>query len=141
MSHPDRPVPFAPTGQAYWIALAASLIPIPFFNALITAIVQLVMRPKAKRLGGLAEPNSRNALNWSLTWLLVTVLAPLTPAIFVPLLGNPPPGWVTATAFVFIGLYLLGCAVSVIWLVIGAVRGGDHVVRCPLAIPFVRAPR
>ncbi len=140
MSTADQGDGQAPNGQLYWLAYLAGFVPVPFLNSLLIVIVEVALRPRAKLDGGIAEANSRHALNWALTWFLVFVPAPLIPAIFVPILGNPPPGWVTALALTFLGLWVLGGVVTLVYLILGATRARTQEVRCPLAIPFLRPP-
>jgi uncharacterized Tic20 family protein len=117
-------------------------IPIPMVSTLAAVIAQVIARGKAKRSGlEIVEANSRNALNWSLTWLTSIVVLYVTAIVLVNATGNPPPPWVNAVIFSLIGLYLVGGVVTLIWMIIGGTQGKERVVRCPLAIPFVRAPR
>lgn len=142
--YPAQPYPpLAPrSGSFYWWLLAVAYIPIPMVSTLAAVIAQVIARGKAKRSGlEIVEANSRNALNWSLTWLTSVVVLYVTAIVLVNATGNPPPPWVNTVIFSLIGLYLVGGVVTLIWMIIGGTQGKERVVRCPLAIPFVRAPR
>ncbi|WP_105720762.1 DUF4870 domain-containing protein [Microbacterium sp. MYb66] len=127
-------------GLLPWVLGFLILIPFPFVGGLASGIAMAASGGSARRAGGPAAENARSALNWGLTYLMVSTLLLLLHFVLLFALTSQTP----ATGFFPLGIPItLYFAVSVLHLVlviVGTVRvSSGGVMRVPFAIPFVRA--
>lgn len=132
--------PVPPRGLLPWVLGFLIVIPFPFVGGVASGIAMSVSGGGSRRAGGVARENARAALNWGLTYLLIsTSLIVMHFVILFSLTADSP-----ATGFYPIGIPLtIYVAISLLHLVlviIGTVRSSSGaVMRVPFAIPFVRA--
>lgn len=145
---PGHPAPgypaFAPAvpprGLLPWVLGFLIVIPFPFVGGIASGIAMAVSGGASRRAGGVARENARAALNWGLTYLLIsTSLIVLHFVILFALTADSP-----ATGFYPIGIPLtIYAAISLLHLVlviVGTIRSSSgKVMRVPFAIPFARA--
>lgn len=133
-----------------WAWGAIAYFPIPFFNVLISGLVQWRMGLAEIKHGGLAAANGRRAANWGLTqltwfvffvvavvgfWALALsgVLGPVGPDGSVR-----PPAWVSALMMGVVSTYLLISLLQFIYLIVGILHSSKgREVKLPV-IPFVK---
>ena len=134
------PLAAPPKGLLPWALGLLILIPFPFVGGVASGIAMAVSGGASRRFRGVARENARAALNWGLTYLLVsTVLLVSHFVILFALTADSPSG----------GFYPIGIpitiyfAISVLHLVlviVGMVRASSgKVMRVPFAIPYLRA--
>lgn len=134
------PAAVPPRGLLPWALGLLILIPFPFVGGIASGLAMAVSGGASRRFGGLARENARAALNWGLTYLLVsTVLLVLHFVVLFAFTADGP-----SSGFFPIGIPItLYFAVSVLHLVlviIGMVRAaGGRAMRVPFAIPYLRA--
>lgn len=63
--------PDAPTGRGAWLQFLWGLVPVPFISFLFWLLGAIAAYAKLRDEGELAEANSRHALNWALTNVVV----------------------------------------------------------------------
>ncbi|MEV4666815.1 DUF4870 domain-containing protein [Microbacterium sp. LWO12-1.2] len=145
---PGYPVPgypaVAPTvparGLLPWVLGFLIVIPFPFVGGIASGIAMAVSGGASRRAGGIARENARAALNWGLTYLLISTSLIVLHFVVLFLLTADSP----ATGFYPIGIPLtIYVAISLLHLVlviVGTIRASSGaVMRVPFAIPFVRA--
>ena len=124
-------------GVVSWAMGFISLI-FPLVGLVIAAIVMAGLYPATARKGiAVATGNARSAANWGLTVLTVlvlTVIYLIVLATFFPSTrqGFLPIGW---SVIIVAVLSLVHLIVTIGGTVIGS---SGRVVRCPIAIPFIR---
>ena len=142
---PGYPMPAHPQaaparGLLPWVLGFLILLPIPFLGGLVSGIAMASSGGSARRVGGPAAENARSALNWGLTYLLVsTLLVILHVVLLVALTVHQP-----ATGFYPLGipitLYFAVSLLHLVLVIVGTVRvSSGGVMRVPFAIPFSRA--
>jgi uncharacterized Tic20 family protein len=141
------PGPKPDTGVKYWLLYLILWAPVPLLNWVALVIVEFSLRESARRTGGPAEANSRNALNWVLTWGLVNVLAAaLHFGLLFALTGDggsigseDPLFWVPVTTASLLGLAVIGGGIAtLVFMIVGAVKAANGRVFHPrIAIPFI----
>jgi len=115
-------------------------IPFPFVGGLASGIAMAVSGGSSRRAGGPARENARSALNWGLTYLLVSTLLLVLHVVVLFSLGSGSG----ATGFFPIGIpitiYFAISIVHVVLVIMGTVRvSSGKAMRVPFAIPFLRA--
>ncbi|MEN0024582.1 DUF4870 domain-containing protein [Microbacterium sp. LS_15] len=129
-----------PRGLLPWALGLLILIPFPFVGGIASGIAMAVSGGASRRAGGVARENARTALNWGLTYLLVSTV--LLVSHFVLLFVLSADGPITGF-FPFGSIILLYVAVGILHLVlviVGMVRASaGKVMRVPFAIPYLRA--
>jgi hypothetical protein len=140
--YPAQPYPVAapPRGLLPWVLGFLIVFPFPFVGGLASGIAMSVSGGSSRRAGGVARENARAALNWGLTYLMVSTLLLILHFVLLFVLTAQTP----ATGFYPLGIPItLYFAVSIMHLVvviIGTVRASaGNVMRVPFAIPFLRA--
>lgn len=134
------PAAVPPRGVLPWALGLLILIPFPFVGGIASGIAMAVSGGASRRFGGVARENARVALNWGLTYLLVsTVLLVSHFVLLFALTADAPSG-----SFFPIGIPItLYFAVSVLHLVLvilGMVRASSgRAARIPFAIPYLPA--
>ncbi|MFJ4224597.1 DUF4870 domain-containing protein [Microbacterium sp. NPDC089695] len=129
----------APRGLLPWALGLLILIPFPFVGGLASGIAMAVSGGASRRFGGVAAENARVALNWGLTYLLLSTV--LLVGHFVLLFALSADGPVR-------GFYPLGTAITIyfalsvlhlVLVIVGMVRASSgKVMRIPFAIPYLR---
>ncbi|WP_449407885.1 DUF4870 domain-containing protein [Microbacterium maritypicum] len=129
----------APRGLLPWALGLLILVPFPFVGGLASGIAMAVSGGASRRFGGVARENARVALNWGLTYLLLSVV--LIVSHFVLLFALSADGPVT-------GFYPFGTVITIyfalsvlhlVLVIVGMVRASaGKVMRIPFAIPYLR---
>lgn len=137
---PGYPAAVPPRGLLPWALGLLILIPFPFVGGLASGIAMAVSGGASRRLGGVARENARAALNWGLTYLLVSTVLLVSHFVLLATLTADSP----STGFYPIGIPItLYFALSVFHLaliIMGMVRASSgKVMRVPFAIPYLRA--
>jgi len=109
-------------------------------GGLASGIAMAVSGGSSRRAGGLARENARSALNWGLTYLLVSTLLLVLHVVVLFSLGRGSG----VTGFFPIGIpitiYFAISIVHVVLVIMGTVRvSSGSAMRVPFAIPFLRA--
>jgi hypothetical protein len=134
------PVAAAPArGILPWAMGFLVMMPIPFLGAIVSGVCMAVTGGGARRAGGVARENARSALNWGLTYLVLsTILLVLHFVLLFSLTADGPvPGFFPLG--IPITLYLLLGVLHVVVVIVGTVRAsGGTAMRVPFAIPFLR---
>ncbi|HJG79571.1 MAG TPA: DUF4870 domain-containing protein [Brevibacterium senegalense] len=140
---PQPPMVPRKTGAVAWGLSFLAYIPLPFFNIVITGIVQLCVGLAQRKHGGLAAQNGIRAANWGLTQLTWFVLLALTLAVqFI----TDPDGTEELTplavvAIVLVCVWMLLSILNLVYGIVGLVMSQrGKVAKCP-AIPYLRLPR
>ncbi len=140
---PGYPAPapaVPPRGLLPWVLGFLILVPFPFVGGLASGIAMAVSGGASRRAGGPARENARSALNWGLTYLMVsTLLIILHFALLFVLTAQAP-----TTSFFPLGIpitvYFALSIVHLVVVIMGTVRASSgKVMRVPFAIPFLRA--
>lgn len=137
---PAHPQAAAARGLLPWVLGFLILIPIPFLGGLVSGIAMAASGGSSRRAGGAAAENARSALNWGLTYLMVsTLLIILHVVLLIGLTVQQP-----ATGFYPLGipitLYFAVSLLHLVLVIVGTVRvSSGGVMRVPFAIPFSRA--
>nr|WP_201469321.1 DUF4870 domain-containing protein [Microbacterium hydrocarbonoxydans] len=134
------PVAAPPRGLLPWALGLLIFIPFPFVGGLASGIAMAVSGGGSRRFGGVARENARAALNWGLTYLLVSTV--LLVSHFVILFALTSDS--SSTGFYPIGipitLYFAVSVLHVVLVIMGTVKASSgRVVRVPFAIPYLRA--
>ncbi|SEC51760.1 protein of unknown function [Microbacterium hydrocarbonoxydans] len=110
----------------------------PFLGGLLSGIAMAVSGGASRRFGGVARENARAALNWGLTYLLVSTV--LIVSHFVILSRSPRtrlPGSIRSASR---SPCTSRCRCSTVLVIVGMVRASSgKVMRVPFAIPYLRA--
>ncbi|KJL28456.1 DUF4870 domain-containing protein [Microbacterium oxydans] len=137
---PGYPPVTPPRGLLPWVLGFLIFIPFPFLGGLASGIAMAVSGGASRRAGGPARENARSALNWGLTYLMIsTLLLVLHVVVLFSLSGSSG-----ATGFFPIGIpitiYFAISIVHVVLVIMGTVRvSSGAAMRVPFAIPFLRA--
>lgn len=134
------PAAVPPRGLLPWALGLLILIPFPFVGGIASGIAMAVSGGASRRFGGAARENARAALNWGLTYLLVSTVLLVSHFVILSTLTADSP----ASGFYPIGIPItLYFAVSVFHLalvIMGMVRAsGGKIMHVPFAIPYLRA--
>ncbi|PPF68718.1 MULTISPECIES: DUF4870 domain-containing protein [unclassified Rathayibacter] len=138
---PPQAVPAPPTGALSYALGFLAFIGIPFLSLIVGGIVMASVYPSARRKGGLAAENARNAANWGLTVILIGVVTLgahvvlLFAASDTPLAKDFYPIGIPITLFAVLWL------VHFVLIICGLVKANQREVFRPrIAIPFLRPP-
>lgn len=134
------PASAPPRGLLPWVLGFLIFLPIPFLGGLVSGIAMAVSGGSSLRAGGPARENARAALNWGITYVMVSTLLLLLHFVVLFALTAQT----RTTGFFPIGIpitiYLALSLLHVVIVIIGTVRSSSgRVVRVPFAIPFLRA--
>ena len=137
-AQPATPYSFQPrpaTGGVAWGLGFLAYIPIPFASVLIAGVVMMISGLSMRSRGPLAAANGRNAANWGLTLIVLTVVL-----VGATIVWGVSAGGGEGSGFFPFGIPLLiwvGVSVAhVVFVIMGLVRAGKgQVFRAP-AIPF-----
>ena len=138
--YPAPPAAAPPRGLLPWVLGFLILVPFPFLGGLASGIAMAVSGGASRRAGGPARENARNALNWGLTYLMVSTLLIILHFVLLFVLTSQAP----TTGFYPLGIPItVYFAVSIAHLavvIMGTVRASSgKVMKVPFAIPFLRA--
>lgn len=126
-----------PTGAMAWGLGLLVLIPIPFISAIVAGIAMIIAGLSQRQAGGIARENGRNAANWGVTFIVLTVL--LVGGHFILLFILTGDG-TKLTGFYPLGILLTVWAATVVTHIIlsiaGIVRASRQQVLAPVALPF-----
>ncbi|MEV4735726.1 MULTISPECIES: DUF4870 domain-containing protein [unclassified Microbacterium] len=128
-----------PRGLLPWALGLLILVPFPFVGGLASGIAMAVSGGASRRSGGVAAENARVALNWGLTYLLVSTVLVISHFVLLfalsargPIEGFFPFGTI-------ITIYFALSVLHVVLVIVGMVRASaGKVMRIPFAIPFLR---
>lgn len=138
--YPAPPPAVPPRGLLPWVLGFLILVPFPFVGGLASGIAMAVSGGASRRAGGPARENARSALNWGLTYLMVSTLLVILHFVLLFVLTADAP---TASFYplgIPITLYFAVSILHLVVVIIGTVRASSgKVMRVPFAIPFVRA--
>lgn len=135
--------PRPPAGTVAWAMGFLAFIPIPFLGSIITGIVMMLVGNGQKDKGEIARLNGRNAANWGLTYLLLTVVL-IGGSVLVGVIssggGGPTPDWAPPIALTLIGIWAFPVQIAhLIVTIMGTIRASRAVVfSAPVAVPFLR---
>lgn len=134
------PVAAPPRGLLPWALGLLIFIPFPFVGGLASGIAMAVSGGASRRFGGVARENARAALNWGLTYLLVSTVLLLSHFVILFALTSES----SSSGFYPIGipitLYFAVSVLHVVLVIMGMVKASaGKVVRVPFAIPYLRA--
>ncbi|WP_165065690.1 DUF4870 domain-containing protein [Marisediminicola senii] len=111
-------------------------IPIPFFNLVIAGIVMAAVYPGQRRKSPLAAENARNAANWGLTMIVVSLVMAVLIALSIALFADSESGAAPALP---IAIYPILATAHLIVSIVGLVKcNRRQVFTNPIAIPFFR---
>ncbi|MFC0198518.1 DUF4870 domain-containing protein, partial [Microbacterium arthrosphaerae] len=133
------PAPYAKpaTGSVAWGLGFLAFIPIPVVSMIIAGIAMASAYGAQRRNGPVAEGNARNAANWGLTVIAVTIVSFTLTAVFAALFGETFRGFLPIGAPILIWAAL--CVAHVVVIIIGVVKAGKgQVFENRIAIPFIR---
>ncbi|WP_431073588.1 DUF4870 domain-containing protein [Microbacterium phyllosphaerae] len=132
------PAAVPPRGLLPWALGLLILIPFPFLGGLASGIAMAVSGGASRRFGGVARENARTALNWGLTYLLVsTILLVSHFVLLFSLTADSPSGFYPIG--IPITIYFALSVLHLVLVIVGMVRAaGGKVMRVPFAIPYLR---
>lgn len=134
------PAAVPPRGLLPWALGLLILIPFPFVGGLASGLAMAISGGASRRFGGVARENARAALNWGLTYLLVSTILLVSHFVVLFSLTSDSP----ASGFYPIGIpitiYFALSLAHVVIVIMGMVRASSgKVMRVPFAIPYLRA--
>lgn len=134
------PAAVPPRGLLPWALGLLILIPFPFVGGLASGLAMALSGGASRRFGGVARENARAALNWGLTYLLISTVLLVTHFVLLFALTSESP----TTGFYPIGIpitiYFALSLLHLVLVIVGMVRAsGGKVMRVPFAIPYLRA--
>ncbi|TYL45510.1 DUF4870 domain-containing protein [Nocardioides sp. BGMRC 2183] len=136
-----QPPPKPVTGALSWgLGFGVLVVCLPFVGSLITGALMGIVGNVQSKQGGLAAENGRNAANWGLTYVTLTVVLVGTHFGLLALLtadGGEIEGF-----FPFGLIICTWAAVTVahlVFTIMGMTRAGRQQVFKAPAIPFLRA--
>ncbi|MEV7609527.1 DUF4870 domain-containing protein [Microbacterium sp. NPDC089320] len=134
------PVAVPPRGLLPWALGLLILIPFPFVGGLASGLAMALSGGTSRRYGGVARENARAALNWGLTYLLVSTVLLITHFVLLFALTSDSPASGFYPLGIPITLYFALSVLHLVLVVVGMVRASSgKVVRVPFAIPYLRA--
>lgn len=134
------PAAVPPRGLLPWALGLLILFPVPFVGGFASGLAMALGGGASRRFGGVARENARNALNWGLTYLLVstTLLVSHFVILFTLTADSPTSGFYPIG--IPITIYFALSLMHLVIVIIGMVKSsGGSVMRVPFAIPYVRA--
>jgi hypothetical protein len=133
------PVATPPRGLLPWALGLLIFIPFPFVGGLASGIAMAVSGGASRRFGGVARENARVALNWGLTYLLVSTGLLITHFLVLFTLTTDSPSSGFYPIGIPITLYFAVSVLHVVLVIIGMVKASaGKVIRVPFAIPYLR---
>lgn len=133
------PVATPPRGLLPWALGLLIFIPFPFVGGLASGIAMAVSGGASRRFGGVARENARVALNWGLTYLLVSTGLLITHFVVLFTLTSDSPSSGFYPIGIPITLYFAVSVLHVVLVIIGMVKASaGKVMRVPFAIPYLR---
>ncbi|WP_091231678.1 DUF4870 domain-containing protein [Microbacterium sp. 3J1] len=134
------PAVVPPRGLLPWALGLLILIPFPFIGGLASGVAMAVGGGASRRFGGVARENARVALNWGLTYVLVSTVLLVSHFVLLFALTSDSP----ATGFFPIGIpitmYFALSILHLVLVIVGMVRASSgRAMRVPFAIPYLRA--
>ena len=136
---PPAYAPKPSNGTVPWALGFIIFVPIPFLSALASGIAMAITYGAVSRHGGVARENARSALNWGLTFALVSTMLLFTHFILLAALTRDAPIRDFYPFGTVITLYAVSLLAHVVIVIVGTVRASQgKVTNIPVAIPFVR---
>ncbi|WP_312172893.1 DUF4870 domain-containing protein, partial [Microbacterium sp.] len=133
------PVATPPRGLLPWALGLLIFIPFPFVGGLASGIAMAVSGGASRRFGGVARENARVALNWGLTYLLVSTGLLITHFVVLFTLTSDSPSSGFYPIGIPITLYFAVSVLHVVLVIIGMVKASaGKAMRVPFAIPYLR---
>ena len=133
------PAAVPPRGLLPWALGLLILIPFPFLGGLASGIAMAVSGGASRRFGGVARENARAALNWGLTYLLVSTVLLVSHFVLLFSLTADSPTSGFYPIGIPITIYFALSVLHLILVIVGMVRAaGGKVMRVPFAIPYLR---
>ena len=134
------PAAVPPRGLLPWALGLLILFPFPFVGGLASGIAMAVSGGASRRFGGVARENARAALNWGLTYVIVSTVLLISHFVLLFALTSDSP----ASGFYPIGIpitiYFALSVLHLVLVIVGMVRASSGaVMRVPFAIPYLRA--
>lgn len=134
------PAAVPPRGLLPWALGLLILIPFPFVGGLASGIAMAVSGGASRRFGGVARENARAALNWGLTYLLVSTILLVSHFVILATLTADSPSSGFYPIGIPITIYFALSVFHVVLVIVGMVKASSgKVVRVPFAIPYLRA--
>lgn len=134
------PVAAPPRGLLPWALGLLIVIPFPFVGGLASGIAMAVSGGASRRFGGVARENARTALNWGLTYLLVSTGLLISHFVILSTLTSDSPSSGFFPIGIPITLYFAVSLLHVVLVIMGMVKASaGKVMRVPFAIPYLRA--
>ena len=125
------------TGSVAWGLGFLAFIPIPVLSMIGAGIVMASVYGSQRRNGPVAEGNARNAANWGLTVIVVTIVSFGLTVLLAALFGGSSRGFFPIGTPIL--LYLAVCVAHLVVIIVGLSRAGKgQVFENPIAIPFIR---
>lgn len=136
---PGYPPAVPPRGLLPWVLGFLICVPFPFAGGLASGIAMAVSGGSSRRAGGTARENARAALNWGLTYLMVSTLLLILHFVLLFILTAESPTSDFYPLGIPITLYLVLSIAHLVIVIVGTVRvSSGKVMRVPFAIPFLR---
>lgn len=133
------PVAPAPRGLLPWALGLLILIPFPFVGGLASGIAMAVSGGASRRFGGVARENARVALNWGLTYLLLSTVLLVSHFVLLFALSTEGPVRGFYPFGIVITIYFALSVLHLVLVIVGMVRASaGKVMRIPFAIPYLR---
>jgi hypothetical protein len=133
------PVATPPRGLLPWALGLLIFIPVPFVGGLASGIAMAVSGGSSRRFGGVARENARVALNWGLTYLLVSTGLLVTHFVVLFTLTSDSPSSGFYPIGIPITLYFAVSVLHIVLVIIGMVKASaGKAMRVPFAIPYLR---
>lgn len=133
------PAAVPPRGLLPWALGLLILIPFPFVGGLASGIAMAVSGGASRRFGGVARENARAALNWGLTYLLVSTVLLVSHFVLLFSLTADSPTSGFYPIGIPITIYFALSVLHLVLVIVGMVRAaGGKVMRVPFAIPYLR---
>ncbi|TDT31204.1 hypothetical protein [Naumannella halotolerans] len=127
-----------PTGELSWALGLVTLIFIPFLSSILAGLGMVLAGRGQRRYGGTAAANGRNAANWGLTYLLLTVLLIGGHFVLLAVLSRDAPIQDFYPMGIPITVWLVVTLAHLVISILGWVRAHQHRVLWVPAIPFLR---
>ncbi|MGJ0387663.1 DUF4870 domain-containing protein [Microbacterium sp. CGR1] len=133
------PAAVPPRGLLPWALGLLILIPFPFLGGLASGIAMAVSGGASRRFGGVARENARAALNWGLTYLLVSTVLLVSHFVLLFSLTADSPTSGFFPIGIPITIYFALSVLHLVLVIVGMVRAaGGKIMRVPFAIPYLR---
>jgi uncharacterized Tic20 family protein len=126
-------------GVVPWALGFIVFFPVPFLGALASGVAMALAYGATAKRGPVAQANARGALNWGVTFALVSTMLLVTHFVLLFAFTADEPVrdfYPLGTAITLYGVIIL---VHIVVVIVGTVRASQgKVTNIPLAIPFVR---